>query len=135
MKVLVDENLSPDLAPVGNGRGYYTTSTRDLDLLGRKDFRLIPYCLEHEYTLATIDDGDPKELIEGAGIHSGLIVFEGEDDTGTAINLERMKAMFDAALTYIEQQASSARGTPASFMTNTVVEVGIDRCCRHYDLP
>lgn len=128
MKILVDENLTPDLTQLGNDRGYYTTCVLHLGLVGRKDFQLVPYCIEHDYVLMSIDDGGPKDLAEAEGIHPGLIFLDvqGYDD---------MFTQAATALDYIEEQAALARDDTAAFMVNKVVEVAGDGTCQHYDLP
>lgn len=128
MRSFVDENLTPDLAELGNARGYFTTSSRDLGLLGRKDFQLIPFCIDHDYVLMTIDEGDPKALAEASGLHPGLIFLD-------AYSYEDMFRLAGAALDYIEQEAAAASEDPASFMVNKVVEVVASGNCSHFDLP
>lgn len=129
MRILIDENLSPDLAAVGNQRGYFTTSTRDLGLLGRKDFQLVPYCIENDYVIMTIDAGDPKDIAEASGLHPGLILLEGGG------NYEHMIQMATAALDHIDHEAAAAGEDSAAFMANKAVEVALDGSCHHYDLP
>lgn len=128
MKILVDENLTPDLAQLGNERGHYTTSVPHLGLAGRKDFELVPYCIEHDYVLMSIDDGDPKALADAAGVHPGLIFID-------AVNYEAMFSEAAAAIDYIEERAAVADEDPASFMVNKVVERDEDGEWNHYDLP
>lgn len=128
MRILVDENLTPDLAELGNMRGYFTTSSRDLGLLGRKDFQLVPFCIDNDYVLMTIDEGDPKALAEASGLHPGLIFVD-------AYSYEDMFRLAGAALDYIEQEAASAGEAPASFMVNRVVEVAASGSCSRFDLP
>lgn len=128
MKILVDENLTPDLTKLGNERGYYTTCVLHLGLVGHKDFQLVPYCIEHDYVLLSIDDGDPKDLAEAEGIHPGLIFIDaqGYDDTFQQT---------ETAIDYIEQQATLNNETPATFMVNKIVERDENGSWTHYDLP
>lgn len=135
MQLMLDENLSPDLVRTGQRRGYFTTSTRDLGRLGKKDFRVIPYCHDHDFVLVTPDLGDPRVLSARAGIHPGLIEFESEDDAGKTINFTLMEEMLESVITYIEEQAEIAGESPALFMMNKVVEVKLDGHCEHFDLP
>jgi len=74
MRLLLDENLSPDLARVAHERGSYATSSRDLDWLGLKDHELIPRCIDNDFALCTTDGGDPPLLAAAAGLHPGLIL-------------------------------------------------------------
>jgi len=128
MKILVDENLTPDLTQLGNARGYYTTSVVHLGLVGLKDFQLIPYCIEHDYVLMSIDDGDPKDLAETAGLHPGLIFLDVQ-------GYDHMFTLATAALDYLEEQAAAAGEEPGSFMVNRVIEVAGYGTCQHYNLP
>jgi predicted nuclease of predicted toxin-antitoxin system len=128
LKILVDENLTPDLAQLGNARGYYTASVPHLGLAGRKDSALIPYCIEHDYVLMSIDDGDPKALADAAGVHPGLVFIDGA-------NYQAMFSEAAAAIDYIEERAAAAGEDPASFMINTVVERDESGEWKHYDLP
>lgn len=128
MKILVDENLTPDLVRLGNERGYYTTCVLHLGLAGRKDFELVSYCIENDFVLMSIDDGDPKTLAESEGIHPGLVFLD-------ARGYDHMFIQAVAAIDYIEEQAAAAGEEPTSFMVNKVVEVAADGTSRHYDLP
>lgn len=128
MKILVDENLTPDLTQLGNERGYYTTCVLHLGLVGRKDFQLVPYCIEPDYVLMSIDDGDPKDLAEAEGIHPGLIFLDVQ-------GYDHMFTLAATGLYYLEEQAAAAGEEPAAFMVNKVIEVASDGSCQHYDLP
>jgi predicted nuclease of predicted toxin-antitoxin system len=115
MRVIIDENLSPDLVSIARSRGYYATCNRDMGWLGLKDHVLLPLCIAANLTFCTIDAGDPARLAERAEVHAGLILLAKADYGGSAVLLEE-------AFSYIEARAASSGETPESFMINRVVE-------------
>jgi hypothetical protein len=53
LSVLLDEHLSVETAYQLTAQGFQVTPARDRNLLGRKDWDLWPWCIQHGFTICT----------------------------------------------------------------------------------
>jgi hypothetical protein len=81
-RLLIDECLSPDLVQLAVDAGHVeSTCVRNRGLLGRKDWSLFEYLLEHDFILVTLNAQDfrgdgisnPGGLYANVELHPGLI--------------------------------------------------------------
>ncbi len=129
MKLWIDECLSPTLVERANLRGYWATCNRDRDLLGIRDEHLHEIVIEEEAVFATNNEADFAILYREVDLHTGLLILPQTDSR------EGQWPLLEAALDYIEQQASASAETAAEWMLNKRVAVGADGAARHEDLP
>lgn len=74
MKFLIDECLSPELANIARNRGFpLSAHVRDLGLLTRPDWRIVPYAIRNGYAIATNDSEDFMRLLARTETHFGLV--------------------------------------------------------------
>jgi predicted nuclease of predicted toxin-antitoxin system len=96
-RFLMDENLSPELANVARRRGYYAMHIRDLGLLGVKDWTLLRFVLDGDWTLVTSNANEFRDRYrDRVRLHAG-VVFLVDVDPGRDIQI----AAFRAALSHI----------------------------------
>jgi predicted nuclease of predicted toxin-antitoxin system len=126
LKIFIDENLSPGLVDVGHDRGYVTTCARNL--LGAPDYRILDFSIEEDRITVTNNADDFRELVGDVEIHPGLIVIP-------SLDRPNHLRLFDAALSFIEEQAAASDQTPRDLMVNRVVEIDDVGVCQLYDLP
>jgi predicted nuclease of predicted toxin-antitoxin system len=128
VKLFVDENLSPTLVRVAHDHGYDATCSRDRDLLGLSDHRLLALCVEEERVLVTENAGDFRALCATAGIHPGLILLP--STTG-----EQQRRLFATLLEHVATSAGAANEEPADFMLDRVIEIDNDGAITMESLP
>lgn len=79
IRVIIDEHLSPTVALRLQQLGYDVLSVRDRGWLGKKDWELMPLCIQNGYTMFTNNADDWKRehgrcLARGQTHHGILIV-------------------------------------------------------------
>lgn len=102
-RLLIDECLSPELARLAVQAGHVeSTCVRDRGWTGTKDWKLIAYVVECDYTLVTCNSAD----FRGGGpgnlggehakqpIHAGLVCL----NSVHVMDLSRQRALFQLAL-------------------------------------
>jgi len=123
VKFLIDECLTLDLRDRALTRGYEAAHVAHIGLAGTKDWDLMPYVLEEDWTLVTKNSvdfrgarGEPGEGGEYAEvpIHAGLVLINSGKATGVV-----QCAMFDFALDKIENELGGD-------LVNNFIEVDID---------
>lgn len=129
MKLWFDECLSPTLVERANQRGLWATCNRDRKLLGELDERLYPIVLDEGAVFVTNNEADFQSLGRQAGLHSGLIVLPQGN------RREAQWLLLDKAIDYVAAQAQAHHELPTDWMINKYVEVGLDGCVAHRDLP
>lgn len=128
MKVFIDESLSPRLVSIGHEHAYDTTCARDRGLLGAPDSDVLELCANEDRVCVTNNADDFVELVGDVELHPGLILLP-------MVDLARQRELFDAALTYIEDQASAGEQAPRDYMVNHVVEIDTEGICEAFELP
>jgi hypothetical protein len=103
LRLLIDECLSPDLADLAIAAGHVeSTCLRDRNLLGIKDWKLIEYVLENDFTLVTVNARDfrgrgqqtPGVLYATTELHAGLICL----NSLRPIDVNVQRELFEVAL-------------------------------------
>lgn len=97
-RLFIDECLSPELVGMAVKAGFEATCSRDRGLLGRKDWDLVTYVVDHDMTMVTNNSRDfrgggpvePGGLFAHQEIHAGLICINSESD----MDLEREQRLF-----------------------------------------
>ena len=79
LRVIIDEHLSPTVALRLQQLGHDVISVRDRGWLGKKDWELMPLCIQNGYTMFTNNADDWKRehqrcLVRGETHHGVLIV-------------------------------------------------------------
>lgn len=96
-RLLIDENLSPALVDVARRRGYHAMHLRDLGLLGVKDWTLLRFILDGDWTLVTSNADEFRDRYQDSvALHAGIIFLVGVDP-GRDIQI----AAFRIALSHI----------------------------------
>jgi predicted nuclease of predicted toxin-antitoxin system len=76
-KLLIDENLSPSLARIAAERGDQAAHLRDVGLLRAKDWALLRFVLDHDWTLVTNNVEEfRRRYQQAAPVHAGLVCLE-----------------------------------------------------------
>lgn len=136
MKFLIDECLSPKLADLARTRGYGESShVVWLKRTGAKDWELVRFIAEYDWTLVTCNSFDfrgsamrpgEKGLYSTMEIHAGLICLNGPDGMNRRTQLE----LFEHALGSLET---------APDIVNQVLEISLQEddtvCITRYALP
>ena len=141
MKFLIDQCLSPELADLARQRGYIESAhVGQRNRSGAKDWQLMPYILEGDWTFVTRNSRDfrgsssnpgRKGQYKGADLHAGLVCLNGPNGMDLDMQLEAFSVVLDAL------DADS----PAPDLTNQVLEATVesdaapDVILRRYDLP
>jgi predicted nuclease of predicted toxin-antitoxin system len=97
---LIDENLTPELAEMAQGRGYHALHTTWTGLRGRRDPQIAKHAIDHDMILVTNNMVDFRRIYRRRRLHPGLAFLS---VTNTDImDREAQRAMFEAALDNIE---------------------------------
>lgn len=103
LRFLVDECLSPELVQLAVAAGHpESTCVRDRGLQGTKDWDLMVYVIDGDFTLVTHNARDfrgegadnPGGLHAKADIHAGLVCLS----SARSMDLERQRDLFQIAL-------------------------------------
>jgi predicted nuclease of predicted toxin-antitoxin system len=129
VKLWIDECLSPTLVERANRRGYWATCNRDRDLLGVRDQSLHKIVIDEEATFVTNDEADFVALYRRVDLHTGLLILPQTN------RREALWPLLDAALDYIERQATAAGETTSEWMLNKRVEIDSSGTATHEHLP
>ena len=105
LKCLIDECLSPDLAPLARDRGYHDSfHITWLGKAGWKDWQLRDLIIEQDWTFVTRNSVDFRGLADQPGsegqyvnvpIHAGLICINGTGRMTGEVEIELFTAVLD----------------------------------------
>jgi hypothetical protein len=101
-RLFIDECLSPTLVAAARNAGCEATCSRDRGLLGAKDWTLLRYIVNNDFTLVTKNSRDfrghgsssPGGLYAKLEIHAGLICL----NSHFVMVMRRQRRLFDFAL-------------------------------------
>lgn len=124
MKLLIDENLSPELVARCAQRGVYAVAVAHVGLSGSKDMAVWHCALENDFVVVTANTRDFMNLLD-VELHPGVIMLrEG------SLSRDEQWNRLELALDHILKNAD-----PAGFMINRVVEVMSAREIRVREIP
>jgi predicted nuclease of predicted toxin-antitoxin system len=124
VKLLIDENLSPELVARCTQRGVYAVAVAHVGLSGSKDRAVWHYALENDFVVVTANTRDFMNLLD-VELHPGVIMLrEG------SLSRDEQWNRLELALDHILKNAD-----PAGFMINRVVEVMSAREIRVREIP
>jgi predicted nuclease of predicted toxin-antitoxin system len=121
-KLLVDECLHLSLVALARTAGHLADHVNHLGLGGSKDWALMAFTIEHNYTFVTNNRSDFLALYHKAALHAGLIILVPN------VTPIRQRELFQVALDHIVGLEP----------VNSVIEVdyrGDVIECREYPLP
>ncbi|MBB4635732.1 DUF5615 family PIN-like protein [Longimicrobium terrae] len=95
IQFLIDEDVTPRLRDVANGRGYNAYHIQHLDWKGRQDFAIRRRMLDEDLTLVTGNWKDFRPMLQREEVHPGAISLP---DVPRAEQIR----LFEAALAFIE---------------------------------
>jgi predicted nuclease of predicted toxin-antitoxin system len=124
VKLLIDEDLSPQLAARCADKGIYAAAVVHVGLSGRSDRTVWRYSFENDFVVVTVNARDFVNLIEGE-VHRGLIILR-EGDLSRDEQWRRLELALDRIL---------RNADPAGYMVNRVVEVMSVREIRVREIP
>lgn len=124
MKLLIDENLSPQLVAQCAEKGIYAVAVAHAGLSGRKDVSVWQYAFENDFVVVTANTRDFMNLLD-VELHAGLIVLK-EGHLSRDEQWSRLEVALDRIL---------KNPDPAGFMVNRVVEVVSVREIRVREIP
>ncbi|MBK1646860.1 hypothetical protein CKO25_19950 [Thiocapsa imhoffii] len=111
MKLLIDENLSPQLAAWANQQGLEASAAVYVGLQGKPDIQVWRYAYSQSRIVVTVNVGDFIQLAEGFELHPGVIAFR-EAGLDRKTQWERLQE----AIRFVERHC-------AGDLTNQVLEV------------
>jgi predicted nuclease of predicted toxin-antitoxin system len=127
ISLLIDEDLSRELAKVAITRGFHALSVRNMhSLRGKDDGAIVRYAIKHNMILVTRNKVDHEAILANIDCHPGVVFFVvGHPKLN---ELKYQKIMMDLALNDIQDQEPvqeallvTARGRPGNF------EMTVDR--------
>jgi predicted nuclease of predicted toxin-antitoxin system len=124
VKLLIDENLSPQLVARCAEKGIYAVAVAHAGLSGRRDVAVWQYAFENDLVVVTANMRDFMNLLH-IELHPGLILL-GEG----ALSRDQQWNRLELALDHILKNAD-----PAGYMINRVVEVMSAREMRVWEIP
>jgi predicted nuclease of predicted toxin-antitoxin system len=95
IQFLIDEDVTPRLRDVANGRGYNAYHVQHLDWKGRQDFAIRRRMMDEDLTLVTGNWKDFRPMLQREELHPGAISLP---DVPRAAQIR----LFEAALDFIE---------------------------------
>ena len=122
MKLLFDECVHTSLVGVAHDLGHQANHVTYLGLGSSKDWELMAFVLERDYTFVTNNHFDFLALYRKASLHAGLIVLV------PSVTPSRQRKLFKAALEHVGERQ----------LVNSAVEVRfVDQRveCLEYDYP
>ena len=96
LSFLIDENLTPDLAALAQGRGFYALHATWAGLSGKKDHQVAAYAAKKSMVLVTNDLSDFRKIYKRKKLHSGVVFLAVMDSD--IMDREAQKLMFAEAL-------------------------------------
>jgi predicted nuclease of predicted toxin-antitoxin system len=124
VKLLIDEQLSPQLVARCAQKGLYAVAVPHVGLSGSADATLWRYALENDFVVVTANTRDFIEPLD-VELHPGLIVLR-EGDLSRAEQWERLERALDRIL---------KNPDPAGYMINRVVEIMSLQDIRVHEIP
>jgi len=107
-RLFIDECLSPELVDIAVAAGHeQSTCARNRGVLAMKDWELVPFVVDNDFTLVTHNAWDfrgrgaaaPGGLYAAQQIHAGLICLS----SAHPMDIERQCRLFGEALTQLAQ--------------------------------
>jgi predicted nuclease of predicted toxin-antitoxin system len=96
VRLLIDENLSPDLAELARQRGLHSQHVNEVGLNGAGDPILMKQILQHDWILVTNNGQEFLARYQSkAPLHAGLIIL------AAANGRAEQRASFEAVLRYL----------------------------------
>ncbi|RKT45588.1 DUF5615 family PIN-like protein [Thiocapsa rosea] len=111
MKLLIDENLSPQLAAWANQQGLEASAAVYVGLQGKPDIQVWRHAYANSQIVVTVNVGDFIQLAQGVELHPGVIAFR-EAGLDRKTQWERLQQ----AIRFVEDQCEGD-------LTNQVLEV------------
>lgn len=111
MKLLIDENLSPQLAAWANQQGLEASAAVHVGLQGKADIQVWRHAYAQSQIVVTVNVGDFIQLAQGVELHPGVIAFR-EAGLDRKTQWERLQE----AIRFLEAHC-------AGDLTNQVLEV------------
>jgi predicted nuclease of predicted toxin-antitoxin system len=121
ISLLIDEDLSRELAKVAIARGFHALSVRNMQSLrGKDDGAIVRYAIKHNMILVTRNKADHEAILANIECHPGVVFFVvGHPKLN---ELKYQKAMMTLALDDIEEAEPiqeallvTASGKPGDF--------------------
>jgi predicted nuclease of predicted toxin-antitoxin system len=122
IQFLIDEDVTPVLRDIANGRGYNAYHVQYLDWKGRRDFEIRRRMLDEDLTLVTGNWKDFRPMLQRENIHPGAISLP---DVPRAEQIR----LFELALDLIESTS------PTLDLINEVLVVGEDGAIEVLKIP
>lgn len=116
LKLLVDENLSPQIAVTLRAEGFDVVHVRDRGLNAASDRELFDRAFVEDRLVVTSNVGDFERLARTCQLHAGLVLIE----DGTLARDEQLRVV-RAALTVMEADRAAGRD-----MVNRVLRIWAD---------
>lgn len=122
MKLLLDENLSPNVAlELATVDGLDVCHVRDRDLLAATDPEVLERAYNEDRILITANVGDFLKLARARDLHAGIILFE----DGALLRQEQLRLI----------RAAVAHIVTLGDLINKVLWVALDETMRIEDVP
>ncbi len=126
MKFLVDEDLSPSIAPYLCQEMYFdAVAAPDRNLLNAADYEILEYAFQEDRILITANVKDFERFANAREIHAGIILI----CNGSLLRKEQMKAV-SIAVSVIADEYDQGRD-----MVNRVLYIEVDGDLKFKDLP
>ncbi len=74
VRLLIDENISPNIVPRLWEVGIDATHVRDRTMLRASDYKVLQFAQGENRAVATIDDADFEKLVKRMSTHCGIVV-------------------------------------------------------------
>lgn len=111
-RFLIDECLTSDLVAVAKSRGYDAAYVPHIGKGGWQDWNLVPFAVNNDYIIVTVNRRDFLKQHAKFDIHPGLVILIPEPRKDTRLDQVRL---FEKAL--------QALGTMNEDLTNKIMEV------------
>jgi predicted nuclease of predicted toxin-antitoxin system len=111
-RFLIDECLTSDLVAVAKARGYDAAYAPHIGKSGWQDWNLVPFAVDNDYIIVTVNRRDFLKQHAKFDIHPGLVILIPEPRRDTRL---KQTALFEKAL--------EAFGAMNQDLTNKVMEV------------
>ena len=100
VKLLIDENLSPELAKLAKARGFVSLHVAWSKLRRASDAKVAKYAISNDMILVTNDLHDFRRIYQRKQLHPGIVFLRYLDTE--LMSLEAQRHMFEGALEQIE---------------------------------
>jgi len=129
MKFFIDECLSPRIAGRLNESGAHSAvHPLDIGRRGDPDHVVLRNAIAEDRIIVTENARDFRGLVGREELHPGLVVLP-------CVGRDQCWLLLEAAIAFLETEASRAAESPADHMVNRVIEVDSVGQCAIYRLP